>query len=141
MQVSQSIRIMRPLRMRSLAEISLGHFEQAKSDHSEAMRLSPRDPFIVFLACVLGDAELGLGHFDAAIDEYHKAIDARLSLLRPLRDLAAAYALRARRMRRNPPWRKPVASIPNSPSNGMQRSPPNIPAVFEGVRKAGLPEE
>ena len=23
----------------------------------------------------LGDAELGLGHFDAAIDEYHKAID------------------------------------------------------------------
>ena len=41
----------------------------------------------------MGDAELGLGHFDAAIDEYHKAIDAGWRAYQPYRGLAAAYAL------------------------------------------------
>jgi tetratricopeptide (TPR) repeat protein len=41
----------------------------------------------------LGDAELGLGNFDAAIDEYRKAIDAGWRAYQPYRGLAAAYAL------------------------------------------------
>ena len=79
---------------RGVAENSLGRFEQAKSDVQQAMRLSPRDPEIGFCSYVsLGDAELGLGHFDAAIDEYHKAIDSGFRHFFTLRDLAAAYAL------------------------------------------------
>jgi adenylate cyclase len=61
--------------IRSTAKSSLGKFEQAKSDAQQAMRLSPRDPFIGLFHVQMGDAELGLGHFDAAIDEYHKATD------------------------------------------------------------------
>jgi hypothetical protein len=37
------------------------------------MRLNPRVPGLGIK--YLGDAELGLGHFDAAIDDYHRAID------------------------------------------------------------------
>ena len=45
------------------------------------------------MAGTLGDAELGLGNFDAAIDEYQKAIDAGWRAYQPYRALAAAYAL------------------------------------------------
>ena len=51
----------------------LGRFEQAKSDVLQAMRLSPRDPSIGSWQLNLGDAELGLGHFDAAIEAFRKA--------------------------------------------------------------------
>src|SRR5271169_3824132 len=39
-------------------------------------RLSPRDPTIGLGHNLMAGAELGLGHFDAAIDEANKAIDA-----------------------------------------------------------------
>ena len=58
---------------RSVSNSALGRFEQAKSDAEQAMRLSPHDPLIGVFHMNSGDAELGLGHFDAAIDEYHHA--------------------------------------------------------------------
>ena len=61
--------------MRGNANLFDGRFEQAKSDILQSQRLSPRDPLTAFGTKYLGDAELGLGHFDAAIDDYHKAID------------------------------------------------------------------
>jgi len=73
---------------RVTSENSLGRFEQAESDALQAMRLSPRDPEIGWWHAVLGDAEIGPGHFDAAIAEYHKDLDANNNI-----DLAAAYAL------------------------------------------------
>jgi Flp pilus assembly protein TadD len=57
------------------------------------MQLSPRDTYIGVWHVEVGDAELGLGHFDAAIDEYHKAIDSGFSGFFAYSDLAAAYAL------------------------------------------------
>src|SRR4029077_20303652 len=81
------------LAARSTAESSLGRFEQAKSDVQQAMRLSPRDPLIGPMHLQLGDAELGLGHFGAAIDEYHVAIDAGYRHFSTYSNLAAAYAL------------------------------------------------
>jgi adenylate cyclase len=55
---------------RAVAENSLGRYEQAKADLDRAIRLSPRDPGMGFWHVDLGDAEINLGHFDAAIDEY-----------------------------------------------------------------------
>jgi adenylate cyclase len=81
------------LRARGSAEISVGRFEQGKSDVQQAMRISPRDPRIGLWLADLGGAELGLRHFDAAIDQYHKAIDAGWRSYLPYRGLAAAYAL------------------------------------------------
>jgi predicted Zn-dependent protease len=41
----------------------------------------------------LADVELGLGHFDAAIELIHQAIEAGFRTSLPYRELAAAYAL------------------------------------------------
>jgi adenylate cyclase len=90
----------------------------------------------------LGDAELGLGRFDAAIDDYRKAIDLGMPTMWPYTSLAAAYALAGKmddahaalaEARRLEPkltsvkWLTPLA--------------PPIPNLFDGLRKAGLPEE
>jgi tetratricopeptide (TPR) repeat protein len=79
--------------LRGSANASLGQFEQAKSDAQLAMRLSPRDPLIGVFHVHSADAELGLGHFDAAIGEYHKAVDSGFRPFFVYCDLAAAYAL------------------------------------------------
>ena len=60
---------------RAIAENSLGQYEQAKADMERAIRLSPRDSQVGVFHIDLGEAEIGLGHFDAAIDEFRKAIE------------------------------------------------------------------
>ena len=56
------------------------------------MRISPRDPVIAVWHLDLGDAEMGLGQFDAAIDEYRKALDMGWQAYYLHTNLAAAYA-------------------------------------------------
>ncbi len=126
---------------RAIAENSLGRFDQAKADAEQAMRLSPRDPAIGILHVDVGDAELGLGHIDAAIDAYRKAIDSGLHMFFVYTNLAAAYA-HAGKMDEA---RGALAEVRRLNSKitvkWMMEHMPNFPAVFEGVRKAGLPEE
>jgi len=66
----------------------------------------------------MADAELGLGHFDAAIDEANKAIDAGYRIFHPYLNLAAAYALKGDSDQAKAPSPKLSASIPSSASNG-----------------------
>ena len=106
---------------RGVAETSLGRFEQAKSDLRQAMRLSPRDPRIGVWYLQVGSAELEQGHYDAAIDELHKALDAGYRAYMVYGNLAAAYALAGKMDEANSAWRKPAASIPVSLSNGRSR--------------------
>jgi adenylate cyclase len=128
---------------RSQADTFLGRFEQAKIDAEQAMRLSPRDPRIGLWHFFLGVAEFGQGHYDASIDEYHKALDAGLRAYFTYFRLAAALALvgkmdeaktalaEARRLNPNLTVKRVIA---------LPRAPPIAPLV-EGLRKAGLPEE
>ena len=127
--------------MRGLAENSLGHFEQAKSDITKAMRLSPHDPFMFFWPVLLGDAEFGLGHFDAAIDAYHKAIDLGFRGFAPYVDLAAVYALQGKTEEAKSALAEARRLEPKLTVKWLQSVAPNIPSLFEGVRKAGLPED
>ena len=127
--------------MRGLAENSLGHFEQAKSDIMKAMRLSPHDPFMFFWPVLLGDAEFGLGHFDPAIDAYHKAIDLGFRGFAPYVDLAAVYALQGKTDEANSALAEARRIEPKLTVKWLQTVAPNIPSLFEGVRKAGLPKE
>ena len=60
---------------RAHVENSLGRHEQAKADAERAMGLSPRDPTVGILHVEVGDAEISVGHFDAAIAEYRKALE------------------------------------------------------------------
>jgi adenylate cyclase len=126
---------------RAIAENSLGRFEQAKADAERAMRLSPRDPAVAVLHVNVGDAELGLGHFDAAIDEFRKAIDSGLHMLFVYTNLAAAYADAGKMDEAKAALAEARRLNPNLTVKWMREHLPNLPAVFEGVGKAGLPEE
>ena len=127
--------------MRGLAENSLGQYEHAKADITKAMRLSPRDPFMLFWPVWVGDAELGLGHFDAAIDAYHRSIDLGFRSFIPYVDLAAAYALQGKVEDAKTALTEARHLDPQLTVKWLQSIAPNIPNLFEGVRKAGLPEE
>ena len=126
---------------RGVAENSISRFEQAKSDLQLAMRLSPRDPKIGFRHNQLGNIELNLGHFDAAIDEYHKAIDAGSRTFIPYVDLAAAYALEAKMEEGKLPLAEAQRLNPKLTVKWLMAHAPNLPILFDGLRKAGLPEE
>ena len=128
-------------RARSLAENALGRYEQAKSDVQQAMRLSPRDPMIGIWLMNLGDAELALGHFDAAIDKYKKAIDAGWRAYQPYRGLTAAYALDGKMEEATSALAEARRLNPQLTLKWLQTHSPNMPALAEGLRKAGLPEE
>ena len=141
---SPSIRISPSLYRRAPSpKIPSAASNRRRPTSTQAMRLSPRDPCLGLWPLDLGDAELGLGHFDAAIDDYRKALDLgcrQHSLLTS--SLAAAYAQAGQDGRgEEPPWRKPAASVPRSRQMDASTAAPNIPALFDGVRKAGLPED
>ena len=55
--------------VRGNANLFDGRFEQARSDILQAIRLSPHDPLMFYSRKYLGDAELGVGQFDAGIDD------------------------------------------------------------------------
>jgi adenylate cyclase len=126
---------------RSTDKASLGQFEQAKSDAQQAMRLSPHDPLIGVFHIHSGDAELGLGHFDAAIDEYHKATDSGYRPFFVYADSAAAYALEGKMDEAKTALAEARRLNPKLTVKSLQSFAPNIPALFDGLRKAGLPEE
>jgi TolB-like protein/class 3 adenylate cyclase/Flp pilus assembly protein TadD len=126
---------------RALIEIALGRFEQAKADVTKAMRLSPHDPFMYFWPLILGDSELGLGHLDAAAEAYQKAIDLGLRNFPPYVDLAAVYALQGKTEEAKVALVEARRLEPKLTVKWLQTVAPNIPSLFEGVRKAGLPED
>jgi adenylate cyclase len=126
--------------VRAYAEINLGQFDQAKSDIFQAMRLSPRDPSMGLLQTNLADAEMGLGHFDAAVDLIHKAIEAGYRTSYPYRELAAAYALTGKMDDAKIALAEALRFSPKLTVKSVARTNP-LPVALEGLRKAGLPEE
>jgi adenylate cyclase len=123
------------------AELSLGRFEQAKADAQQAIRLSPRDPAVGQGRLIWADAELSVGHLDAAIDEYHKAIDLGLHAFMVYTNLSAAYALAGKMDEAKVALAEARRLNPAITLEWMKEHTPNLPAVFDGLRKAGLPEE
>ena len=129
------------LEPRTTAENSLGRFEQAKADAQRAMRLSPRGPEFGIFHLIVGDAEISLGHVDAAIDEYRKAIDSGFSNFPVYTNLAAAYAHAGKMDEAKGALAEARRLNPAITVKWMIEHTPNLPAVFDGLRKAGLPEE
>jgi tetratricopeptide (TPR) repeat protein len=126
---------------RAVAEISLGLFEQAKSDSQQAIRLSPRDPGIGLRYVQEGDAELGMGHLDAARDNYNKAIESGMQVFIPYANLAAVYALAGKKDEAKPLLAEARRLNPQLTVKWMIAHAPNLPPLFDGLRRAGLPEE
>src|SRR5271165_2023016 len=127
---------------RAFAENGLGRFEQAKSDAQQAMRLSPRDPYMGTWHVALGNAELGLGHYDAAIEEFHNADNSGARGPVVPWSLAAVYALQGK-----------MDEAKSALAEARRREPkltikwlveiytPSVPPLVDGLRKAGLAEE
>jgi adenylate cyclase len=126
---------------RAVAENSLGRYDQAKADVDRAMRLSPHDNQIPVWHVILGDVEISLGHFDAAIDAYRKALDLGLDGFFVHTNLAAAYALAGKTDEAKAALAEARSLNPAITIKWMKEHTPNLPAVFDGLRKAGLPEE
>ena len=124
---------------RGWSEISLGQFDQAKSDVLHAMQLSPRDLTMGLWLANLGDAELGLGDFNSAIDHFQKSIDFGYRSSYPYRELAAAYALAGKTDEAKAALVEALKFSPDLTIKSVQRTNP-LPVAIEGLRKAGLPE-
>ena len=126
---------------RGLAENYLGHFEQGVSEVALATRLSPRDPNAGAWHDFAAEAELGLGHFDAAIDEANKAIDAGYRVFLPYTMLTVAYALDGKLDQAKAALSEARRLNPKLTVKLMRGRYPDFPWMAEGLRKAGLPEE
>jgi adenylate cyclase len=127
--------------VRGIANLFDGRFAQAKSDLLESMRLSPRDPLSAFVTKFLGDSELGLGHFDAAIEGYRKAIDLGMPGMWPYASLTAAYALSGRMDEAKSALAEVRRREPDLTIKSLTPRVPPIPNLFDGLRQAGLPEQ
>jgi TolB-like protein/class 3 adenylate cyclase len=125
---------------RGYAEVILGRYDQAKSDILQAMRLSPRDPDTNSWRTNLADAEIGLGHFDHAIDLLHQAIDAGYRSSLPYGELAAAYALAGKAGDASTALAEALRFSPKLTVRSVERTNP-FPLLLEGLRKAGMPEQ
>ena len=124
---------------RSAAEVSLGRFEQAKSDAQESIRLSPRDPQVGLRYITLGDAEVGLGHLDAAIEEYQKAVD--VGYHNRVVNMAGVYALQGKMDEAKAVLAEALRANPKLTVKMVTERFAVPPALAEGLRKAGLAEE
>ena len=105
------------------------------------MRLSPRDPEIGYWHMQLGAAELSLMHFDADIEEQQKAINAGYRTYLPYAQLAAAYALGGKNEETKSALAEARQLNPKLTVKWAIAHMPNVAMLFEGLRKAGLPEE
>jgi adenylate cyclase len=113
------------------------------------MRLSPRDPKIGVWHDIIGFAEFGLGHYDASIDEYHKALDAGFRVYYVYADLAAALALEGKMEEAKTALAEARRLNPKVSVKDALAHVPDLPFLFDsqigkyifGLRKAGLPEE
>src|SRR3984957_5912795 len=124
---------------RSAAEVSLGRFEQAKSDAQESIRLSPRDPQVGLRYITLGDAEVGLGHLDAAIEEYQKAVD--VGYHNRVVNLAGVYALQGKMDEAKSVLAEALRANSKLTVKMLTERFAIPPALAEGLRKAGLAEQ
>jgi adenylate cyclase len=121
---------------RAGAETSLGRFDQGKADAERAMRLSPRDPYIGIFQDLTGNAELGLGHFDAAIDEYRRAIDSGFRIYFVYTGLSAAYAQAGKMDEAKTALAEARRLNPKLTVKWLTEHGTDLPAYLEGLRTA-----
>ena len=100
---------------RGVAKLWLGQYEQAIADERQALRLSPLDPEVGVWHLLIGDAELGLRHYDASIDENNKPSTLVFAGFLTYRTWPPLSHCKVRVMRRPQPWRRCIVKIQNLP--------------------------
>jgi adenylate cyclase len=128
-------------RNRGSANISLQHYEQAKSDILQGIRLSPRDPDLGSFYWLLGMAEFGLEHFEAAAEEENKALRLGYHPFQVYVSLAAAEAAQGRTSEAKAALEQARQIHPNLTIKYLLYHHFNIPGFYEALGKAGVPYE
>ena len=103
------------------------------------MSLSPRDPALSQWHNFMADAEIGLGHFDTAIDESSKAIDGGYRVFYSYLNLAAAHALKGDMDEARAALAEARRLNPKLSIKWLTERKPVLQPAFDGLRKAGLP--
>ena len=129
------------LATRSTANDYLGRFEQAKSNIQQAMLLSPRDPAMGQWFNLRADPELGLGHFDEALEDAKKAIEGGHRVFYTYLNLAAAHAFKGEMDEAKAAMAEARRLKPDLSVKWLEKHKPVLQFAFDGLRKAGLPEE
>ena len=129
------------LAMRGNAEDYLGRFEPAKSDIQQAMLLSPRDPAMGQWFNLRADPELGLGHFDEALEDAKNALEGGHRVFYTYLNLAAAHAFKGEMDEAKAAMAEARRLKPDLSVKWLVKHKPVLQFAFDGLRKAGVPEE
>jgi TolB-like protein/class 3 adenylate cyclase len=134
-----------------IGKILIGRAEETEAHIGEALRLSPRDTMAYLWMTIAGSAKLHLGSYEQAVTWFRRAIEANRNNPSAYFNLAAALA----QLGRLDESRSAVkAGLALNPSYTVSRRRASWTAqsddstylaqlepIFEGLRKAGLPEE
>jgi TolB-like protein/class 3 adenylate cyclase/Tfp pilus assembly protein PilF len=126
----------------------LGRPEKTEGYVRQGMRLSPRDPFLVYWWLYIGVAQLHQGQDAAALETFRKAIDADPGFPSSYGWLAAAYVFAGREAEAREPMERWLRAVPwmtltrykvleqsDHPAYLAQR-----PRIYEAWRKLGMPD-
>ena len=132
-----------------LAKVYIGRGEETEAHVREALRLSPRDSFAFSWMANAGLAKLYLGRDEEAVEWFQRAIDIDRTLPNAYFYVAAALAHLGRHdearaaaaagLQNNPAYTLKgfrASSFSDNPTFLAQRE-----RVYEGLRRAGLPED
>jgi TolB-like protein/class 3 adenylate cyclase/Tfp pilus assembly protein PilF len=132
-------------------KIFVGRAEEAEAHVDEALRLSPRDTLAYIWTTSAGIAKLHLGSWDHAVPWFRRAVEVNRSSPHPYFLLAAALAKLGRLDEAHSAVKAGLALNPafsisriRAAWTAMSDDPTylaQLNAVFEGMRKAGVPEE
>jgi tetratricopeptide (TPR) repeat protein len=112
-------------------------YAEAKSDVLHAIQLSPRDPNLGVWQSTLTASDIGLGHFDDAIDNSHRAIDAGYRTLPVYSNLAVACAMSNRVDDARAAVAEALKLNPKYSVKLMSERYHKPPVILEALRKAG----
>ncbi|WP_262298015.1 adenylate/guanylate cyclase domain-containing protein [Microvirga sesbaniae] len=126
----------------------LGQPEKTEPYVRQGIRLSPRDPFLVYWLLYIGVAQLHQGQDQAALATFQKAIDADPGFPSSYGWLAAAYVFTGREAEAREPMERWLRAVPwmtltryraleqsDHPDYMAQR-----PRIYAAWRKLGVPE-
>jgi tetratricopeptide (TPR) repeat protein len=135
--------------------VNLGQFEKSLEYYNKAIRLSPRDPALALWYNGKANAYFGLKQYDQAIEWARRAIaiSPNESYSWSHLNLIAALALAGHEAEAHDALQNYLASVPSGPNTiaawkafatPYRRNPRYLEAwdrYYDGLRKAGMPEE
>jgi tetratricopeptide (TPR) repeat protein len=130
------------------AKIRLGRAEDAEAHIQEALRLSPRDPFVYTWSFIGGAAKLHLGKEEEAVAWLRRSVESNRNFPTSHFYLAAALARLGRLSEARSAAKAGLAIIPTfSIARVRAGAASNHPIavvgyerIIDGLRKAGVPE-